>query len=224
MKRFLILLLFLIAQKNWAQKEIDTLVINAQDSSIVYSIELNEAVITNKDIYSLDVDRKKMVILKRRVFKVFPYARITSEKLVQLNKTMALLKTNKEKNRYFKIVEQYLEEEFEPRLKKLSRKDGQILVKLIYRQTGTTTYDLIKENKSGWKAFWANTTAKMFDINLKETYKPYEVLEDYQIESILNVAFEQKKLIEQKPKNEIDYEKLNLYWKEKIIENKKSLE
>ncbi len=224
MKKLLIFILFLLVQNNWAQTEIDTLVINAQDSSIVYSIELNEAIITNKDIYSLDVDRKKMVILKRRVFKVFPYARMTSEKLLQINKTMSLLKTNKEKKRYFKIVEKYLEEEFEPRLKKLSRKDGQILVKLIYRQTGNTTYELIKEYKSGWKAFWANTTAKMFDINLKENYKPYEVLEDYQIESILNVAFEQKKLIEQKPKEEIDYEKLNLFWKEKIIAQQKPVE
>ena len=64
----------------------------------------------------------------------------------------------------------------------------------------------------------------MFDINLKENYKPYEVLEDYQIESILNVAFEQKKLIEQKPKEEIDYEKLNLFWKEKIIAQQKPVE
>ena len=105
MKKLLIFILFLLVQNNWAQTEIDTLVINAQGSSIVYSIELNEAIITNKDIYSLDVDRKKMVILKRRVFKVFPYARMTSEKLLQINKTMSLLKTNKEKKRYFKFLQ-----------------------------------------------------------------------------------------------------------------------
>jgi len=73
---------------------------------------------------------------------------------------MAKLKTQKEKKKYFKLVEKYLNEEFEPKLKKLSRKQGQILVKLIYRQTGKTTFDLIKDYKSGWKAFWSNNTAK----------------------------------------------------------------
>ena len=58
---------------------------------------------------------------------------------------MVKLKNDRDKKKYFKIVEKYLAEEFEPRLKKLSRKDGQILVKLIHRQTGTSTFDLIKE-------------------------------------------------------------------------------
>ncbi len=47
-----------------------------------------------------------------------------------------------------------------PAPKKIIRKDGQILVKLIHRQTGISTFDLIKEYKSGWKAFWANSAAK----------------------------------------------------------------
>ena len=54
------------------------------------------------------------------------------------------LKTEKKKKKYFKIAEKYLNDEFEPKLKKLSQKQGQILVKLIHRQTGQTTFDLIK--------------------------------------------------------------------------------
>ena len=141
---------------------------------------------------------------------------MTADKLTQLNATMAKLKTNREKKKYFKIVEKYLEEEFEPRLKKLSRKDGQILVKLIYRQTGSTTFDLIKEYKSSWKAFWANSTAYLFDINLKTQYKPYDVKEDYQIEGILNAAFNQSQLTRQEPAKPIDFDKLNNHWINKI--------
>ena len=63
-------------------------------------------------------------------------------------------------------------------------------MKLINRQTGSTTFDLIKDFKSGWKAFWSNNTARLFDINLKTKYQPYNVLEDFNIESILLTAFE----------------------------------
>ena len=125
---------------------------------------------------------------------MYPYAKLTADKLTQMDATMAKLKTDREKKKYFKIVEKYLEEEFEPKLKKLSRKDGQILVKLINRQTGVSTYNLIKEYKSGWKAFWANSTARLFSINLKTEYRPYEVKEDYHIEGILTAAFDLRQL------------------------------
>ena len=132
-----------------------------------------------------------------------------------MNATMASLKTEKEKKKYFKIVEKYLQDEFEPRLKKLSRKDGQILVKLIHRQTGISTFDLIKEYKSGWKAFWANSAAKMFNINLKTEYRPYDVMEDYHIEGMLDSAFELKQLVKQDAKKPIDFTSLNNYWSKK---------
>lgn len=205
-----------IATCAFAQTETDTLKMTEQDSAIIYSIELKEIIFTPDNVYSMDEDKKAKIILKRRIFKVYPYAKLAADKLTQLNATMAKLKTNREKKKYFKIVEKYLEEEFEPRLKKLSRKDGQILVKLIYRQTGSTTFDLIKEYKSGWKAFWANSTAYLFDINLKTEYKPFEVKEDYHIEGILNAAFNQKQLTKQDPKKPIDFDKLNEHWINKM--------
>ena len=207
---------FLATTFSFSQTESDTIKMTAQDSSIIYAIELKEIIFTPDNVYSLDEDKKAKLILKRRIFKVYPYAKMTADKLTQLNATMAKLKTNREKKKYFKIVEKYLEEEFEPRLKKLSRKDGQILVKLIYRQTGSTTFDLIKEYKSGWKAFWANSTAYLFDINLKTQYKPYDVKEDYQIEGILNAAFNQQQLIKQEPAKPIDFDNLNIHWSTKI--------
>ncbi len=209
---------------SFAQTESDTLRMTAQDSSILYSVELKEIVFTPNGVFASDEDKKAKIILKRRIFRVYPYAKLTAEKLTQLNATMAQLKTNREKKKYFKIVENYLEQEFEPRLKKLSRKDGQILVKLINRQTGSTTFDLIKEYKSGWKAFWANSTAYLFDINLKTQYEPFENKEDYHIESILIAAFNQGQLIKQEAKKNIDFDKLNEFWisKMKVSQAKES--
>ncbi|WP_445457750.1 DUF4294 domain-containing protein [Flavobacterium sp. HNIBRBA15423] len=215
MKNYIIYIFLFISISIKAQVQ-DTLRVTAQDSAVLYSIELKEIVVSKNDVVSLDDEKKKLLILKRRVYKTYPYAKLTSEKLLQLNATMNKLKTKKEKKKYFKIVEKYLQEEFEPRLKKLSRKDGQILVKLINRQTGETTFDLIKEYKSGWKAFWSNNTAKLFDINIKEEYKPYDRLEDFHIESILVTAFRQGHLVNQAPAKPIDLNQLTATWKEKV--------
>lgn len=184
-----------------------------RDTVFMDTIHLEEIVLNKGKI---DVEaRKQFELLKSRVYRTYPYAKLASERLTSLNKGMASLKTNKEKKKYFKIIEDYLSNEFEARLKKLSRKQGQILIKLINRQTGVTTYDLIKNLKSGWTAFWSNSTAKLFDLNLKEQYLPYQSNEDFLIESILVRAFESRRLIEQKSAKPIDYDNLNDYWIEK---------
>jgi hypothetical protein len=160
-------------------------------------------------------DRKQFLLLQKRVYVTYPYARVASERLTALNRGVKKFTNSRDKKRYFKIVEDYLSNEFEAKLKKLSKKQGQILVKLIDRQTGSTTYELIKNLKSGWKAFWSNTTASMFDINLKLKYQPYEVNEDYLIETILVRGFESGRLRKQEAAQPIDYDKLSDSWNEK---------
>ncbi len=174
------------------------------------TIVLPEIIVSKE---KLDPEAKKQfLLLQNRVLKTYPYAKLASERLTNLNIGMANLKTNKEKKKYFKIVETYLTNEFEAKLKKLSRKQGQILVKLIHRQTGSTTYELVKNLKSGWKAFWSNTAASLFDINLKTKYQPYTVNEDYLIETILVRAFESGRLQNQKPAQPVDFDNLNESW------------
>ena len=194
--------------------KLDTLKIQEfteENDTILKDPILLEEVIIHKS--KLDPESKKQfLILQNRVYKVYPYAKIAAERLSGLNRNMAALNSNKEKRKYFKIVENYIENEFTDKLKKLSRKQGQVLVKLICRQTGQTTYDLIREQKSGWKAFWSNTTAKLFDINLKLGYSPYEVNEDFLIETILDRAFDSGRLVRQAPATPIDHEKVTNHW------------
>jgi len=182
------------------------------NDSIVFSTELEELVIGD----GLSVEEKKqLLLLRRRVLKVYPYAKLAAEKLTMMANNMDRLKTDREKKKYAKIVEKYLEDEFEGQLKKLTRKEGQILVKLIYRQTGHTTFDLIKEHKSGWKAFWSNRMARLFDINLKMKYNPANVTEDYAIEGYLLKAFDEKRLVRQEPAFTIDYDAITENWRER---------
>ncbi|AWH86251.1 DUF4294 domain-containing protein [Flavobacterium album] len=207
---YFIFLIFLSVGAN-AQVVTDTI----ENDTITFSTELREIVISNvKDSISPD-EKKQLLLLRKRVLKVYPYAKIAADRLTLLDNNMKKLKTDREKKKYAKIVEKYLEDEFEAQLKKLSRKEGQILVKLIYRQTGHSTFDLIKEHKSGWKAFWSNRMARLFDINLKATYSPATIAEDYMIEGYLIKAFDEKRLIKQDPAFKIDYDAITDNWRKK---------
>mgnify|MGYP001608135060 CR=1 FL=1 len=192
------------------------------DTTIVFSSEMDELIISKDKAF--EEEQRKMRILERRVLKVYPYAKLAADNLVILNANMAKLKTEREKKKYFKIAENYLENEFGERLKKFSRKDGQILIKLINRQTGKTTFTLVKDLKSGWKAFWSNNTARLFDLNKKDEYEPFDDLEDFYIESILIKAFNTSRLQKQNPAKPIDLAELSATWKEKINQSKKARE
>ena len=102
------------------------------DTLLEEPIQLQEVIIHRN---KLDPQaQKEYLLLQNRVYKVYPYAKIASDRLMALNQNMDKLKTNREKRKYFKITENYIETEFSDKLKKLSHKQGQILVKLIHRQ------------------------------------------------------------------------------------------
>lgn len=212
-------LLFMITSLGYSQDvKNGTIKGQSPESAIPDSIvQLDEVIITNVKMTEEEKERIKMLILQRRVFRAYPFAKIAAEKLVVLNKNLSVLKSEREKRKYIKIVEKYVEDEFEEKLKKLSRKDGQVLVKLMNRQTGTTTFALIKDLKSGWKAFWFNQTAKLFNINLKTSYEPENNLEDYQIELILLRAFAERKLEQLAPFKKIDIMELSRVWESRRI-------
>lgn len=217
-KLFFFAFILLFTAKVTAQVSTDSIVkkevTEVENDTVVKDPILLEEVVVYRSKLSPE-EKKQFLLLQNRVYKVYPYAKTAADRLTALNKNMDKMKTNKEKKKYFKLVENYMEGEFTDQLKKLSRKQGQILVKLIHRQTGFTTFELIKDYKSGWKAFWSNNTAKLFDINLKAKYQPYEVNEDFLIESILDRAFIRGRLARQKPATPIDIDELTEYWEQK---------
>lgn len=218
MERFKIIVLLLFFYiSSLAQVKTDTIkkeIVHFEiDSTSSDTIKLPELFLYRDNMSAQE--KKDFLLLQSRVYKVYPFAKVAADRLTFLNKNLEKLKTNKEKKKYFKLVENYMENEFTAQLKKLSRKQGQILVKLIHRQTGFTTFELIKDYKSGWKAFWSNNTAKLFDISLKAKYLPYEVNEDFLIESILDRAFNQGRLVNQKVANPVDIDELTEFWEKK---------
>jgi len=186
------------------------------DSIFSTQIELKEVELLPKLKFTDNKARRRYLILRRKTLKVYPYANLAAERLQTLNERLAKLKRKSDKKSYSKKIQKYIEEEFSSELKKLTRTEGQILVKLIHRQTGTTTFDLIKNLRSGWRAFWYNTTASMFDISLKVAYNPIENEEDYLIEDILLRNFENSKIEGLKTALDFDYFEAHKKWSKKI--------
>ena len=155
------------------------------DSVFKKEIDLKEVVVYKPVIFADNQERLDYFVLKRKVLKVYPYAKMASERLAKLNDRLDKIKSKRKKKKYTKMLEKFLQEELTAELKKLTRTEGQILVKLIYRETGSTAFSLVRELRNGFRAFTYNTIAKVFKISLKEEYNPLKVREDLFIEDIL---------------------------------------
>ena len=155
------------------------------DSVFKKEIDLKEVIVYKPVIFADSQERLDYFVLKRKVLKVYPYAKMASERLAKLNDRLDKIKSKRKKKKYTKMLEKFLQEELTAELRKLTRTEGQILVKLIYRETGITAFSLVRELRNGFRAFTYNTIAKVFKISLKEEYDPLNVREDLFIEDIL---------------------------------------
>ncbi|MDA9759971.1 DUF4294 domain-containing protein [Flavobacteriaceae bacterium] len=179
------------------------------------SIDLEEVVILPRLRLNSNEERRRYLILQRKTLKVFPYAKLAAERLETLNARMAGVKSKRQRKKYTRMVQKFVENEFADKLKKFTITEGQILIKLIHRQTGETAFDLIKELRSGWRAFWYNNTAKLFDMSLKIPFDPEVEEEDFLIEDILQRQFDKGNLEFQKSYKTFDLYTLNKIWKNK---------
>jgi len=128
---------------------------------------------------------KKYYILKRRVLKVYPFAISAKEKLMNIQIGLDSIPKRRHKKRYTREVAKWVKEEYADRLKNLTMSEGKILVKLIFRETNTSSYEIVKSYRGRFNAFFWQTMAKFWDNNLKTEYDPVNNREDMLIEHIL---------------------------------------
>lgn len=152
---------------------------------------LDEVLVISEPTFDNREARRRYYILRRKVMKVYPYAVLAGDKLDSLNLKLDQITKKRKRKRYIKDYQKFLEDKFEPELRELTRSEGQILSKLIYRETGMSVHNLIKQYRSGWSAFWWNTTASWYDIDIKKPYSPQQNDEDKLIENILQRSFTQ---------------------------------
>lgn len=189
---FLVLLLSLtsLAQEG-ESPDIDTpLLYKFETDSIPNSgIRLKEVVLFQPLRFKSMNELREYVILRNRTLRVYPYAKLAADRLDTLTSRLEAIDKKRQRKKYIKRVEKFIYNEFEEELKKLSRSQGRILIKLVHRQTGATTHELIKELRNGWKAMIYQTTASLFKLSLKDTYSPETNYEDFLIEDILQRAY-----------------------------------
>ena len=109
---------------------------------------------------------------KYNVKKVYPYAILAAAKLKEYNRILEKMPTEASRKAYMKTVEKELKAEFEEPLKDLTMTQGKILLKLIDRETGNTSYELVKDLRGGFQAFMWQSVARIFGSNMKDEYDP----------------------------------------------------
>ena len=126
-------------------------------------------------IYSIPrfTSRRDMRRYERLVYNlkiVYPYALLAAEKLEEMNTVFIELKTERERKEFVKNVERELMAEFEDELRSLTITQGRLLIKLIDRETGNTSYELVRELRGAFSAFFWQTVARIFGSNLKTRF------------------------------------------------------
>ena len=213
---YIILLLpAIIYSQNTVNDSISDYIKISGDTIVRGSISLNEVLLLPKRPFKNSEEIRKYLILKRKTIKVYPYSVMASNRLNSLNERLLSIKTKRQRKRYTKMVQKFLENELTPELSKLTQSEGQILIKLIHRQTGISTYNLIKRLRNGIRAFIYNTTAKFFNMNLKVEFNPENDITDYYIEDILQRGIRDKVIEYNKPYISYDLFELKNIWDEK---------
>lgn len=128
-------------------------------------------------------EEKQYWKLVYNIKKVLPYAKMARVKLDEMNAYFLTLDTERQKKQYAKKVEDEIRTQFEEQLKALTVTQGKLLIKLIYRETGNVSYDLVKEFRGGLSAMFWQTFARLFGLNLKTKYDPAG--EDFLMEEIV---------------------------------------
>lgn len=160
---------------------------------------------------------RNYLILRNRTLKVYPYAKMAGERFEILSNRLDLIDKKSHRKRYIKRVEKHIFNELEDELKNLSRSQGRILIRLVYRQTGFTAFDLVKDLRSGLRAFLFQTTASLFNLTLKSEFDPINNKEDYMIEYILQRAHADGIIELQSTPLEYDLDMLYTKWNESQI-------
>lgn len=176
MKRLTAILIFIFASLLcFSQKSAELpkgYMVNAvvENGDTIPVIWLREVRITEDRVFKNAKQAAQYTKLKRDVKKVYPYAILAAAKLKEYDSKLATIPTDVQRKLYMKQAEKDLKKQFEGDLKKLTMTQGRILIKLIDRETGATSYDLVKQLRGSFSAFMWQSMARLFGSNLKAEY------------------------------------------------------
>lgn len=147
------------------------------EGDTIPNIMLKPVFATGRIIFKNRRERIRYTKLRRDVLKVLPYAKFAGAKYREMEGELRNAADKKEEKAIIDGIEQDIKDNFEKDLRKLTITQGKILIKLIDRETGRTSYVLLQELKSRFTAFFWQSIARVFGHNLKDHYDPEEELE-----------------------------------------------
>lgn len=148
------------------------------DGDTLIMADLEDVSITSLREFESDADYLKYLKFKRYAAKVYPYAK----EAIKIFREMEFATQNmrkRQRKKYIKELEAELEEQFEAPLKKLTKLQGKIMIKMIEKETEESMYDLLKGIKGRFAAFSYHNMGKLYSYDLKEGYQEgkYEILD-----------------------------------------------
>ena len=125
--------------------------------------------------------------LVNNVKKVYPYAKLAGDKMKEFDLMLADIHSDAERRRLMKEAEDQITEQYTEELEKLTFSQGAILIRLIDRETGNTSYQVVRELRGRLRAFFYQGFARLWGYNLKTEYSPQTNPEDDEIETIVTL-------------------------------------
>ena len=170
-KVFLIIMMVFSLAYGYGQKII---VLGAEvvNGDTIPQINLDEVEIFTLRIPRTYRGRRRLTRLVKNVKKVYPYAKLAGKKLREYDKLLQQAKNDRERKKLMKRAEKEINEEYGGQLKDLTFTQGKILLKLIDRETGETSYNLVQQLRGSFSAFFYQAFARIWGYNLKVRYDP----------------------------------------------------
>ena len=160
-------------------------VVNGDTLPLVY---LNDVEVVTDYVFKNQRQREQWTRMKYNVKIVYPYAILAAAKLKEYDVALTKISDEKQKKNFIKTCEKDLRHEFEDELKGLTVSQGKILMKLIDRETGKTTYEVVKFMRGSFQAGMWQTVAVIFGHNMKVEY--HANVEDIMIERAIKLVEE----------------------------------
>lgn len=182
MKKIFFILLSIFSLKSNSQVVVSAKIINGDT---IPFINLEPVYIVEDRTFSNILSRWRWTKLVRNVKKAYPYAKIAGKKVNDYNQLLSTIKSEVERKKTTKKLEDELIKEFEKDIRDLTHSQGVILLKLIDRQTNHTSYQLLQQFKGNTKAFMWQSLARLFGNNLKQEYDSFGT--DKDIEEIVQL-------------------------------------
>ena len=188
MKYFYLITFLLVIDATYVTgQNVQPIVVHAVvlDGDTIPIVVLDEVEVFSFTIPHTRKAKRKLTKLIKNVKKVYPWARLAGIQLRKYDRLLVAAKNDRERHKIMKQAEKEINEKYGGDLKKLTFSQGLILIKLIDRETGNTSYNLVQELRGNFTAFFYQAFARIWGYNLKTKYDAEG--DDKQIEAIVRM-------------------------------------